>query len=343
MKKKIGFGIFLILALFLAFNYSSVKYGLEQGIGQVKVLFKAVPLSEIKSNPNTPDSVRQKIAFIEEVRQFAIDSIGLNDSENYTTFYDQQGKPILWVVTASPEFKIEGHQWCFPIAGCFPYKGFFDYKKAEIEDQKMKNLGFDTEIDEVSAWSTLGFFKDPILTSMLNRKEASLADLIIHELTHATLYVKSDVEFNENLASFIGKQGAIYFLKSKYSDSSKVILDYQNSFKKRKSFGNYIREEIQKLNQFYANLSDELPIEEKRKLKNLEIDRIKNGLLSVDYYTDTLKAQERLRKFNPNNAYFSGFSTYSKQQNNLNDIFQREYQGNLKNFIQGMKKMHGVD
>lgn len=341
MKKKIWFTILVLLLLFIVFNLSSIKYGIGQGIGQAKVLLDAVPISDIKNDPKTPDSVLQKIAFIEEVRNFAIDSIGLNDSENYTTYYDQKGKPILWVVTASPEFKIEAHNWCFPIAGCFPYKGFFDYEKALKEEKKMKDMGFDTEIDEVSAWSTLGFFKDPILSSMLNRSEARLADLIIHELTHATLYVKNDVEFNENLANFIGKQGAIYFLKNKYGDSSKAIIEYQDSFKKRKLFGNYMRSEIEKLNQFYENLPKNIPVEEKRIRKQEQIDQIKWGLLKAGYYSDSIQASKRLKKFNPNNAYFSGFSTYSKQQNSLNSVFINEYQNNLKKFVIGMKENYG--
>jgi predicted aminopeptidase len=343
MKKKIGFSFLFIFLLFLIFNYSSVKYGIYQGFGQARVLMGALPLSEIKSNPNTPDSVLQKIAFIEEVRQFAIDSIGLNNSENYTSFYNQKGKPILWVVTASPEFKIEAHQWCFPIAGCFPYKGYFDYNKALVEEQKMKDLGFDTRIGEVSAWSTLGFFKDPILSSMLNRGEGKLAELIIHELTHATLYVKNDIEFNENLANFIGKQGAIFFLKHKYGDSSQIILEYENSFEKRKVFGNYIRGEIQQLNMFYKNFPTDISIGEKKELKQNRIDQIKWGLLDVGYYKDSAQAINRLKKFNPNNAYFSGFSTYSKEQNNLNDLFLNNYDKSLKEFIQGMKELHGVD
>ena len=343
MKKKIGFGLLILLLLVVVFNFSSISYGLSQGIGQIKVLVNAVPLKEIKTDPNTPDSVLQKIALIEEIRQFAIDSIGLNDSENYTTFYDQKGKAILWVVTASPEFEIKAHEWCFPIAGCFPYKGYFEYDKAVQEEIKMKEKGYDTEIGEVSAWSTLGFFKDPILSSMLNRTEANLADLIIHELTHATLYVKNNVQFNENLASFIGKQGAIYYLQLKYGDSSQIIIDYKESFQKRKLFANYIKKEIIGLNQFYKNLSENLSIEEKRKLKQNKIDEIKMGLMQIDYYKDSIQAIKKLNKFQPNNAYFSGFSTYSKEQNQLDSLFQNTYKGSLKDFIQGMKDVHYVD
>jgi predicted aminopeptidase len=343
MIKKIGYSILVIILFFLAFNFSSVRYGIGQGIGQTKVLFGAVPLSDIKSNPKTPDSILNKIQFIEEVRKFAIDSIGLDDTENYTTFYDQKDKPILWVVTASPEFKIEAHQWCFPIAGCFPYKGYFDYNKALVEEQKIKNLGFDTRIGEVSAWSTLGFFKDPILSSMLNRGEGKLADLIIHELTHATLYVKNDIEFNENLANFIGKQGAIQFLKSKYGDSSAILHSYKDSFIKRKLFSKYMTAEIENLNQFYLKLDSSMPIFKKRELKQNQIDKIKEGLLTIGYYKDSTQAERRLKNYKPNNAFFSGFSTYSNQQNSLDELYLKKYQSSLKNFIEGMKKAHGVD
>lgn len=343
MKKKILLGFFFIAILFVAFNFQDIRYGIGQASGQIKVLSGAVPISEIKADKNTPDSILQKIALIEEIRQFAIDSLGLNNSENYTTFYDQKGKPILWVVTASPEFKIKAHQWCFPIAGCFPYKGYFDLEKAKQEEAKMKTLGLDTEIDEVSAWSTLGFFKDPILSSMLNKSEARLADLIIHELTHATIYVKNNVAFNENLANFVGKQGAIYFLKSKYGDSSKYLVEYNNSFKRKKLFSNYIREEIKELNSFYDSISKLKHLTKKRELKAKKIEEIKWGLLKVGYFKDSIKAAKRLKKFNPNNAYFSGFSTYSNKQNQLDSLFKTKYDSNLLKLIAGMKKQHGSE
>ncbi|KAA3651897.1 MAG: aminopeptidase [Bacteroidetes bacterium] len=341
MIKKVVFAFLFLLLCYLAFHFSALKYGISQGIGQAKVLMNTVSIESVKNNPNTPDSILQKIAFIEEVKTYAYDSIGLSETDNYTSFYNQKGKPILWVVTASPEFQIEAHQWCFPIAGCFPYKGFFEYEKALAEEQELKTKGFDTDIGEVSAWSTLGFFKDPILSSMLNRSEGSLAELIIHELTHATLYVKNDVSFNENLANFVGKQGAIEFLKHKYSDTSLEVFTYQNSLLKKQVFADYMRNQLKTLKQFYDTLNISLSIAKKRQLKEQQLDQIKWGLLASSYFKDSTEAQKRLAKFQPNNAFFTGFSTYSKQQTDFHEILKNEHQGRLKDFIIAFKKIHG--
>ena len=98
-------------------------------------------------------------------------------SDNYTTFYNQRGKPILWVVTASERYKLAPKEWKFPVIGTFPYKGFFDEAKADRQEAELLDAGYDTEINEVSAWSTLGYLKDPILSIMLYRSPGSLASL----------------------------------------------------------------------------------------------------------------------------------------------------------------------
>lgn len=340
MAKKIGLAIFLVVVAFLAINFSAVRYGLQQAAGQAEVLWNAIPIEELRNNSKTPDSILAKFDFIEKVKAFATDSLGLKATDNYTTFYDQKGKPILWVVTASPEFKIEAHEWCFPIAGCFPYKGSFDLETAKSFEQKMKNLGFDTELDEVNAWSTLGWFKDPILSSMMSRSYGRLADLIIHESVHATLYVKDSVQFNENLASFIGKKGAEKFLRFNFGANSKELNNYSTAQEKSVLFRKFMGNQIEKLNSLYAGLDNTLPIEDKRNLKIQWIQNLKDDLLYSSYYRDTIVGKKRLENFNPNNAYFSGFSTYSKEFPQLEKSLEIEFNGNLKQMIRSFEKKY---
>ena len=144
------------------------------------MLWNAQEIDDLLADPNFPDSTKQKLNYIAEVKDFSEEFLGLTQTENYSTFYDQKGKPILWVVTASPEFEIKAYEWSFPIAGSFPYKGSLDLEIAKNIQEEMIFKGYDTEHDEVNAWSTLGWFKDPILSSMLERGPGSLAELIIH-------------------------------------------------------------------------------------------------------------------------------------------------------------------
>lgn len=340
MIRKILLGLLLLIILFLLYNFSAVSYGIQQGIGQAKVLWNAKDISDLMLDENIPDSVKKQFQYIEEVKQYAEDSLGLKPTENYSSFYDQKGKPILWVVTASPEFEIQAKEWCFPIAGCFPYKGSFDIEKAKAEEQIWKEQGYDTELDEVNAWSTLGWFKDPILSSMLKRSEGRLAELIIHESTHATLYVKDSVQFNENLASFIGKKGAELFLEDHFGPSSPELVKYKDRQIKSKIFKDFMRNAIEKLNRLYASLPEDMPIEKKRDKKAKGIEHLKESLLKTDYYANDSLGRERLKNFKPNNAYFSGFSTYSKELPELEKQLKTEFKGNLKLMVDSFEKKY---
>ncbi|MEX2380538.1 MAG: aminopeptidase [Vicingaceae bacterium] len=338
MIKKFLLVLSILLTAFLTYHYKAVFYGLGQAAGQAEVLWNAKPIDQLMNSSDFPDSTKAKFKYIQKVKQFAQDSLGLNPSKNYSTFYDQKGKPILWVVTASPEFEIKAHQWSFPLAGKFSYKGFFDHLKAEKEAEKMKQKGYDTEIDEVNAWSTLGWFRDPILSSMLNRSDGSLAELIIHELTHATIYRKDAVEFNENFATFIGRKGAEAFLKSHFGSESEELKEYRESQARKTYFKSFVQKAIEELNNIYASFDEKLSLAEKRKIKAEAIENLKNRLANSSYYQGSVKGKKRLANFTPNNAYFSGYSTYNANQTNLQSRLKSEFNGDLKALITAIKQ-----
>ena len=123
------FSLLTIIIIWSAFNFSLVLYGIDQFKGQMLIVLNARNMQDVIDDASVPDSVKQKIYFIEKVKKFATDTIGLNPSENYTTFYDQKDKPLLWVITASEPFEIKVHEWKFPLLGKVTYKGFFDYEK----------------------------------------------------------------------------------------------------------------------------------------------------------------------------------------------------------------------
>ena len=219
-----GAFIFSILLLAIVFWYRSlIYYGYVQGKGQLEIIWNARPVQEYLDDQNTPDSIRQKLLLVNKVKAYAVQELGISPSNNYTSMYDQKGKPLMWVVTASEPFALEPSMWEFPIVGSFPYKGFFDPEMAVAERDRLADEGLDAGIRNAGGWSTLGWLDDPILSEMLKRNEGQLAELIIHELTHFTLFVKDSVQFNENLASFVGKQGAIKFLTVAYGEHSNEL------------------------------------------------------------------------------------------------------------------------
>jgi predicted aminopeptidase len=335
--KKAYIILFVAIVGIILINLKPLIYGLQQGAGQAEVLWNAEEIDDLLADPNFPDSIKQKFNYIAEVKSFSEEFLGLTQTENYSTFYDQKGKPILWVVTASPEFEIKAYEWSFPIAGSFPYKGSFEFDIAKEIQQEMIFKGYDTDLDEVNAWSTLGWFKDPILSSMLERGPGSLAELIIHESLHATLYVKDSAAFNENLASFVGKLGAEEFLAHKFGDESKELEDYVTSRIRRNAYKDYLRNEIDKLNMFYSKMDTTQTVEARRQLKVEQIEKIKEGLFEINFFSDSLKGRKWVDKIEFNNAYFSGFSTYSSDLPKLQRQLDTEFQGDLKKMVTSFK------
>ncbi len=338
MKKWI-IGILVLLAAYLIYHHRSVSYGIGQAIGQIKVLNAAVPLDEYLEDNDIPNSLLRKIRLIRSVKQYAEDSLGLKETSSYNSIYDQKGKAILWMLTASPEFELTPYRWSFPIAGKFEYKGFFDHEKAREEADELKSRGYDIDIGEVSAWSTLGIFSDPILTSMLEKDSARLADLIIHELCHASIYLKDSVELNENLASFIGKKGAERFLLSIGDTLS--IKRMEEKKDRRNKWGKIIHKGALKLDSLYKSFDPNMDVQTKRNLKNKMIDAIRIEIASSIYEEDSIKVQEQFDRFQPNNAFFTGYLTYRSKSYYFEDELTEKFNGNLVDFIEYYRQEYG--
>lgn len=341
MFKRIGLLVLAIVVVLAIWQHALVSYGWMQAKGQLHVLSNTKPVDEVLADATYPDSLKQKIRLIQTIKQFAVDSLGLEPSKNYTTFFDQQGKPILWVVTASERYRLLGRQWAFPIIGTFSYKGFFEKDRADslVADLHRENL--DTRINEVSAWSTLGFFRDPILSSMLDRPEGSLAELIIHELTHGTLFVKDNLEYNENLADFVGEYGALRFLKAKYGLASEPYRDYLNTKLFYERYDAHILRGARQLDSLYAGFGPQTSVSVKEKQKWQLISQI---VSLADTLTGQPVRQIKKRRANklklPNNAYFIGYLTYRNQQNQFRTEFDRRFKGNFMQYLTYLKQTY---
>ena len=220
--------------------HNLVVYGISQGIGQVTMVWKAQPIEKVLKDDTFPDSLKQKLILIQEIKKFAIDSLGINPSNNYTTVYNQQDKPVLYTVTACEPYTFKAKEWTFPFLGTVSYKGFFNKHAAQKEIYTLRQQGYDVDVYSPSGWSTLGWFTDPIQTNMLKQTDGNLANLIIHELTHGTIYIKDNVTFNENLANFIGDKGAELFLIHKFGINSTPYIEYEQHKKDSKCFNTYI-------------------------------------------------------------------------------------------------------
>ena len=341
LLKMLGKGLLLLLGFLLVWYLYLIPYGIRQGLGQFEVLWNSRPIEEVLNDPSFPDSLKVKLRLVQEIREFSVDSLGINDSENYTTVYDQKGKPILWVVSASRPFELHAYLWDYPLLGGLGYKGFFDQELAEKESNRLARLGYDTWISEVEAWSTLGFFQDPILTNNLNRSEGRLANLIIHELTHATLYVPGDGEYNENLATFIGDQGAYLFLEYKYGLDSPEYIRYKNEREDVKKWATHLLGGCAKLDSLYASFPKELSFPEKKEQKKEMITHILSSLDTLQLnYPERLKKKKKVKKRLPNNAFFVHYQMYRKDQARFEKEFREEFNSDFRRYLAYMKEKY---
>jgi predicted aminopeptidase len=327
-----------LIAIFVwaVFNYSLVIYGFDQLKGQLKIINGARPLSEVINDNTVSDTIKQRIYFIDSVRRFAIDTLKLKDTENYTTFYDQHDLPLLWVLTASEPFELKPYEWSFPLLGSVSYKGFFDYEDGAKEKLSLIAEDYDVDYGEVSAWSTLGWFKDPILSSMINKSKGQLAELIIHEMTHSTLYLKSNVDVNENLASVCGEQGAIHFLTSMYGDSSKELKSYLQRKEDYDRFSKQMLIGTQLLDSLYKTFGDSIVII-KKAAKNRMIKSIIQSFDTISFNSSS--RYKGIFKDNfPNNADFLSFVRYDSQKDEMKRELVQRFNGNIHLYIEDLRK-----
>lgn len=337
--KRILLAILLILAVLTVAYWDLVIYGIRQGKGQFNIIWNARPVEEFLNNPDFPDSLKQKLVLINEVRRYAIDSLGLKDTKNYKTLFDQKGEEIMWVVTASEPFKLKAKEWEFPVLGSVPYKGFFNKELALKLREDLIEEGWDVSIRNPGGWSTLGWFTDPILSKMLERSEGDLANLIIHEMSHSTIFVKDSIDFNENLATFIGDRGAEKFLAYKYGVDSKEYKQYFTDDEDYLKFADHMLRGSEALDSLYGTMTEDQPVDEKKTLKEKMIREIVESLDTLTL-TDNTNPSARYTKVLPNNAYFMNFRRYQSKQDAFWEEYRSKFNEDLKAYIAFLSEKH---
>ncbi|MFZ2905149.1 MAG: aminopeptidase [Cyclobacteriaceae bacterium] len=337
--KRILLGLLVIIIALMAVYWELIVYGIRQGRGQLNIIWNARPVEEVMTDPTFPDSLKAKLHLIAEVRKFAIDSLGLKDTENYKTLYDQKGEEIMWVVTACEPFRFKPKEWKFPILGAVPYKGFFNKERAIELRNALDKEGWDTSIRNPGGWSTLGWFTDPILSNMLERSEGDLANLIIHEMVHATIFVKDSIDFNENLATFIGDRGAERFLAARYGVQSKELVHYTNLDIDFTRYSNHMLRGAQFLDSLYNSMQESDLVQLKQKLKTEAIQKIVHALDTLTLLLHT-KPSERFKERLPNNTYFMNMKRYQEKQDVFWDDFKKVFHGDLKEYIRFLSEKY---
>lgn len=308
----------LLLCLFLSLpGCGGISYVCHLGWHQGFILYHSQPLTDVLQDEGIDPALKAKILFIQEVKRFGEERLGLRRTKNYSTLLETAG-PVLFFVTASEKDRLELRSWSFPIIGKVTYKGFFSYKEALKEKRRLENEGLDTFVQAAAAYSTLGWFKDPIFSSMLEWEASTLANVIFHEMAHATLYVKGQTPFNEQFATFVGNRGTIDFLREKYGPTSAELRRALEEQEDDLLFSRWIGGACERLSNFYRQ---EIPTEQKRKgreeiFRSLKEDfRKTRSRFKTDCYPD-------LEKMELNNAVVLAFRRYFEKLDRFEALYE---------------------
>jgi len=212
--------IAVCLAVLLLISAPTACYLSRGAWEEAKILSRRQPISEIVADPRTPVDAREKLKVVLAARQYAKDSLRLKTKDSFTTYSRLDHDTLVLVVSAAYRDTLKPYTWWFPIVGRVPYKGYFDFAAAKRDAKGLADDGFDVYVRPSDAFSTLGFFNDPLLNTTLKGDSVGLANTVIHELTHNTYYAAGQAPFNESFAMFVGARGAAAFFRSRGQEAA---------------------------------------------------------------------------------------------------------------------------
>ena len=324
----------VLLAVFaLAYAASAdVRYITRAAIAEAQILRRRRPIAEVVVDSTTDARTRGKLLLVLAARAFAVDSLGLDAGETYTTYSQLDRDTLVIVLSAARSDTLAPYTWTYPIVGRVPYKGFFSLDLAREEAGRMERAGLDTYLRPASAFSTLGWFNDPLLSTALRADSADVASTVIHELLHNTLFVKDRVDFNESFAEFVGYRGAEQFFRSRGDslNAARTMARWQDE---------------QRLAQFYDNLIEQVervyaapvPAEQKRRAREALFQQARDrlaGQLARDLRTiDGRRLAERPL----NNAVLLANRVYGTGLDRFDSLLVRRG-GNLRATIEYVKR-----
>lgn len=322
-------------------GFFSGCYTLKQGAVMLGYLGRAEPLENLPDSGSPEPGEREKnrifVERVHDIRRFAVGELGLRESQNYTRYVRLDRSYLAAVVSASAKDSFTRYEWWFPVVGAVPYKGFFDPEDAGREKARLERKGLDVWVRGVDAFSTLGWFRDPLYSYMRDYPPERLADLIIHELVHATVFIRGQVQFNEELAEFIGREGARLYMESRFGAESEEYRRMENAGADSAAFLAFIQGLIVELEDLYQSGSArETVLEEKERIVSAAMRRFDDEY-ETRFRSDDYRGFSRVPV---NNAYLELYRLYYAGDMFFDRMYER-YGRNLPVFAAAARSLNG--
>ncbi len=328
---------FLLLLLLLLFNQCYLS---KQGAYLLRYNSMAEDIDTILRERELQKEEEEILLIVQEIKKYSENRVGLRSDKNFTRYIEIEKDYLVDVVSACEKDRFEPYTWKFPFFGSFPYKGYYEREDAEKEARKLRDKGLDVMIRKVDAFSTLGFFSDPVYSFMKNYSVYSLASMIIHEQTHATIFFKNQIQFNEELATFVGNEGARQFIRDKYGADSSEYREIEEYNRDLDTLFALFRSLYTKLNAVYATDNEtEYKLRRKEEIFTEFKKRVKEDY-SVLFKTDTFRY---LPDISLNNAFVLYLNRYTGDLDlfyELYDHLDNDLEGTVS-FFKTLKKYRG--
>lgn len=240
----------LASAALLVAGCSGIGYYYQATRGQLELSHAAKPLPSVLADPATSPELRARLETARAIRDYASVDLKLPDNDSYRKYADLKRPFVVWNVFAAPEFSIRAREWCFPVAGCVGYKGWFDQKSAEAFAETTRREGYDVFAYGVPAYSTLGWFDDPLLNTFIGYPRSELARLIFHELAHQVAYADGDSTFNESFATAVELEGVRRWLARAGTDAERA--EFEAMQLRKRDFVELVERTRTRLDAIYA-------------------------------------------------------------------------------------------
>ncbi len=304
--------------------------------GQLSLLIKRQDIDTVISDPKAPKKLKRSLQHAIEIRQFASSHLHLPENKSYLKYADLQRPYVVWNVFAAPEFSLTAKTWCYPIVGCVSYRGYFDEQDAKETAESLKQQNYDVHVAGVAAYSTLGWFDDPLLNTMMHWSDRSLASLIFHELSHQVIYISSETAFNEAFSSAVERLGTIQWLANKSEEDLEKYLAFLSA---QQEFRLLLIKTKQTLEILY---SEDIAQDNKRKQKNEII-----SMMERDYQTLKSNWHDNIHfdywfKQPINNARLTSTMTYLRLIPAFYQIFLESH-ADWKKFYTTIKTMEDME
>ena len=318
--------LFILFAMSACLQCSSLPYYDQAINGQMEIMRNREPISDLVEDPETPARLRDKLIFIQSVRDFAEKELHLPVDDHYLSYVALDRPYVVWNVFAAQQFSMTPKTWCFPIVGCVAYRGYFAEEDARHFGDSLKQEGYDVYIGGAIAYSTLGWFDDPVLSTFISLSQPDTAALIFHELAHGILYVKDDTAFNESFATAVAQEGL-----RRWQASVNNPMGYEKwleRYQLRRKFTGLISEYRARLAALYES---DLPLKAKREQKAAVFAQMRTEFSDLKTQHPGMAVYSAWFNYPLNNAQLISVSTY----HNWVPAFGRmlfESGGNLENF-----------